>query len=271
MITCLHMNHLNAVVEGFDESVDHFRDLYGAQFISDLPRPEWHACLVVIGTVIFELFVPADDLLHVRSSPHYIGIEYQVPDVDEARQAVLARGMKVVRDLGVAFHAHPTGAYGVAFEFYDRNFHEEGPTAPFLEPIKPVSYWRDEHPLGLTGLKRYGVVVADLEAATDFFLDFTNATVLYEAARPAAGARAVGLSLADTVAELMTPVEDGPVQRDLARFGDGIRSAVFAVRDLQQAQSYFGERGIELQRGDAPDTVAIAPEANRGLLFEFTE
>jgi hypothetical protein len=269
-ITCLHMNHINAVVEDFDESVAHFQDLYGAQLISDMPGNQWHACLITIGTVILELFAPQEYLLNARFGPHYVGIEYQVPDTGEAREALQSRGMRIIRELDVAFHTHPADAFGIALEIYDRSFHAEG-HPPYLEPIKPIDYWRDEHPLGVTGLKRYSVEVSDIDAATTFFQDFINATFLYEAPRPAVGARAVGLALADTVVELLTPVEDGPLQRHLARYGDGIRSTVFGVRDLQQAQSYFAKRGITLQPGDAPDALAIAPEDNRGLLFEFSE
>jgi hypothetical protein len=270
-VAFLHMNHINAVVDGFDDSVAHFRDLYGAQLISDMPRAEWHACLITIGRVIFELFAPHDDLLHARFGPHYIGIEYQVPDTSLARRAADARAMRIIRDLGVAFHTHPADGFGIALEFYDRSFHDEVPPTPFLEPIKPIEYWRDEHPLGCTGLKRYGVAVSDLDAAIKFFQDFTDATILYEASRPAAGARAVGLALGDTVAEFLTPVEDGPMGRFLARSGDGIRSTVLSVRDLQQAQRYFTEQRFTLRPGDAPDTLAIEPEDNRGLLFEFSE
>jgi hypothetical protein len=267
----LHMNHINAVVDGFDDSVAHFRDLYGAQLISDMPRAEWHACLITIGTVIFELFAPHDDLLHARFGPHYIGIEYQVPDTTEARKAADARGMRIIRDLGVAFHTHPADGFGIALEFYDHSFHDEVPPTPFLEPIRPIDYWRDEHPLGCTGLKRYSVAVSDLDGATKFFQTFTNADVLYEAPRPAVGARAVGLALGDTVAELLTPIEAGPIERFLARYGDGIRSTVLSVRDLEQARSYLTSRGFTLQAGDAPDTLAMAPADNCGLLFEFSE
>jgi hypothetical protein len=270
-ISCLHMNHINAVVEDLDGSVGHFRNLYGAQLLSDLPRPEWHACLVSFGTVIFELLTPHDYLLNARFGPHYVGLEYQVPDTDEARQAVQARGMRIVGDIGTAFHTHPADSFGVAFEIYHRNFHTEGPPRGFLEPIKPIDYWRDEQQLGCTGLARYSVVVSDLDAATKFFQGFLGATNLYEVARPAVGARAVGLALADTVVELMTPTEDAAVQQYLARYGDGIRSVVLGVRDLEQARSYFADRSLKTRSGDSPETFGIAAEDNRGLIFEFSE
>jgi catechol 2,3-dioxygenase-like lactoylglutathione lyase family enzyme len=274
-ISCLHMNHLNALVEGSEESVAHFRDLFGAQFLLDLP--EFQSCLIIIGPVIFELFLPTDYLLNARLGPHYVGVEYQVPDTAEARRAVQARGIRLLGDIGVAFHTHPNDTFGVAVEMYHRNFHTQGPPNGYLEPIRSPRYWSDEHPLGLTGLKRYSIVVADLPAATNFFREFLNATVVYEEARPAVGARAVGLALGDTVAELLTPSGaggaggTGEIQRFLARYGDGIRSTVFAVRDLERARSYFAGRGITLRPGDAPGTLAIAPEDNQGLLFEFSE
>jgi catechol 2,3-dioxygenase-like lactoylglutathione lyase family enzyme len=270
-LSCIHMNHINAMVENFDKSVDHFRDLYGAEFNLDLPGDHWHACLLTIGGVMFEVFAPSEYLLNARLGPHYVGVEYQVPDADEARAEVLARGMRVIRELGVAIHVHPAEAFGVAWEFFGRSFHDDPSPVPYVEPLKPASYWRDEHPLGLTGLKRLSVAVSDLGSATEFFEDFLGASVIYEEERPAVAARAVGLTLGDTVAELISPVGAGSIERYLARYGDGIRSTVFAVRDLGQAKSYFAEHGVMLHPGDAPDAVAIAPEDNLGLLFEFSE
>jgi catechol 2,3-dioxygenase-like lactoylglutathione lyase family enzyme len=271
-ITCLSMNHINAVVDGYDKSVERFTDLYGAQVVMDMPRDEWHACLIVFGgAVIFELFAPHDDLLHARTGPHYVGIEYQVTDVDTAREAIIARGGRVLRELGVAFHAHPAECHGVAWEFYGQSFHAVPPPTGFLEPIRPVSYWADEHPLGSVGLKRYSLAVDDLDAARGFLEGVVNGTVAYEEDRPEVGARAVGVTLADTVVELLAPTADGVISRHVARWGDGIRSTVFQVKDLAAARTYFEGKGVELQPGDAPDTLAIGPEDNCGILFEFCE
>jgi catechol 2,3-dioxygenase-like lactoylglutathione lyase family enzyme len=266
----VHMNHINAMVEDFDKGVEHLRDLFGAQFNLDLPGDHWHACLITIGDVMFEVFAPSEYLLHARFGPHYVGVEYQVPDADEARTEVLARGMRVIRELGVAIHVHPAEAFGVAWEFFGKSFQADPPPVQYVEPLAPSSYW-PEQPLGLTGLKRYSVAVSDLGAATKFFEGFLGATVIYEEPRPAVAARAVGLTLGDTVAELLSPTGPGPIEQYLARYGDGIRSTVFAVRDLDRARRYFDDRGVALHPGDAPGAVAIAPEDNLGLLFEFSE
>jgi catechol 2,3-dioxygenase-like lactoylglutathione lyase family enzyme len=270
-IKCIHMNHLNFVVEDYDKSVERLTDLYGAQFNFDLPGDHWHACLITVGGVMFELFTPTVYLLHARMGPHYVGVEYVVPDVDEVRTEVLAKGMRVIRELNVAIHVHPQEAFGVAWEFFGKSFqNREDPPIPY-----PVPIWSDEkfaqHPIGYAGLKRYSVVVADLDAALEFAQGFLGGTVVYREDRPDVAATAVGVSLGDTVVELLSATGAGPIQTFQARYGDGIRSTVFAVRDLEQTKKYFAEQGVALHPGDAPGSLAVAPEDNMGLLFEFSE
>jgi hypothetical protein len=270
-IRCGAMNHVNAVIDDFDETVGLFTELYGAQFLIDMPRDEWHACLIAIGRVIFQVFSPHDTLLHARFGPHYVGIEYTVPDVDEARKATNARGIRIARELGPAFHIHPLDAYGVSFEFYDHDFHAVPSPVPYDEPIHPIEFWRDNHPMGITGLERYRMVVSDLDGAKHFMGDYVDGTVIYEVERKAPKARAVGLQLGDTVVELLSPTEDGPLARFLARNGDGIRSVVFGVTDVDKARSHLTSHGVELLPGDDEESFAVRPADNLGLLFEFTE
>jgi catechol 2,3-dioxygenase-like lactoylglutathione lyase family enzyme len=271
-IECVHMNHINFVIEDYDKSVDQLTNLYGAQFNLDLPGDHWHACLISVGGVMFELFAPTVYLLHARMGPHYVGVEYQVlPDVDTVRAEVLERGMRVIRELNVAIHVHPAEAFGVAWEFFGRSFHDrEDPPVPYPEPIWTAERF-GEHPIGYTGLKRYSVVVSDLDAAVEFAEGFLGGNVIYREDRPAIAAQAVGFSLGDTVVELLTPTGAGPIETFWARYGDGIRSTVFAVRDLEKTKQYFAEQGVALHPGDAPGSVAVAPEDNMGLLFEFSE
>lgn len=269
-IRCLHMNHINAAIDGFDRSVAHFEEVYGAQLIADMPKDEWHACLVAIGGVIFEFFAPHDDLLHARFGPHYVGVEYQTTDVSFAREVSAARRVRIIRELGPAFHVHPLDALGVAFEFFDHSFHEDPPPMPFLEPLLPADHWRDRHPIGICGLARYSVAVADLDGATAFMQEYVDGKLIYQESRPLVAARATGFQLGNTVVELLAPLGPGPIERHVAR-GEGIRSVVWQVRDLEQARSFFAGRGVDLGPGDADGALAIAPADNCGLLFEFTE
>ena len=79
------------------------------------------------------------------------------------RETLAERGIRIARDLDVAVHAHPADCHGVSLEFFDDSFHEN---AELLDrPMQPAAYWRDEHPLGFTGLRGYTVAVADLASA----------------------------------------------------------------------------------------------------------
>jgi catechol 2,3-dioxygenase-like lactoylglutathione lyase family enzyme len=263
------LNHLNLVVEDLDASVAHLRRQYGAELLVELPQREWNACLIHIGRVIIELFAPHAFLLNARYGAHYLGVEYQA-DMAEVRAAVAEHGVRLVRDIGAAVHTHPADCFGVAFEFYSGQFHDrDWPTLG--GPIKPAEHWREAHPLGLTGLKGYTLAVEDVAAASGFLQSFLGAEPVYQAPRPSLAAQAVGLQVADAVIELLGPVGDGAIEQHLRRFGQGIRSTVFGVRNLDVARRELASRGVDLAAGGAPDRFAISPGSNLGLMFEFAE
>ena len=269
MIHPKRLNHINMVVEDFAACRAHLERVYGAEFLMDLPQAEWHAGLIAIGRVIFEPFAPPAFLLNARYGPHYLGVEYQA-DMAEVREAVSAQGIRIVRDIGVALHTHPADCFGVAFEFYDGGFHDND--WPLIGGrMRPQSYWRDAHPLGINGLKGYTLAVADLDAASLFLCRFLDATFAYEAPRPAIAAHGIGLRVADAIVELLTPSGDGPLARHLHRHGEGIRSTVFAVRDVAATRHHLATQGLALTDGTAPDSFAVAPEASLGLVFEFEQ
>jgi hypothetical protein len=262
------VNHMNAVVAEFDASVKHLQDLYGAEFMVDIPQQEWHACLMAMGQTIFELFVPPGFLLISRYGPHYVGIEYQA-DMDEVRAVIAAQDIRLVRDIGLAVHTHPADCFGIAFEFYGGSFHDRD--WPLLGgPIKSAEYWRDEHLLALTGLKGYTVAVHNLDAASAFFQRFLSAEVKYEVARPAIAAHAIGLQVADSTVEILAPAGEGELHQHLQQFGQGIRSTVFGTRDINQAKKYFAERGVGVVQGAETEAFAIPASTNLGLIFEFS-
>jgi catechol 2,3-dioxygenase-like lactoylglutathione lyase family enzyme len=266
----IRVNHINVVLEDFEVSRAHFCELYGAEHLKDLPSREWNACLFSIGRTIFEQFSPHDFLLNARYGPHYVGIEYEA-DMDDVRAAVEAHGLRIIRELGIALHTHPADSFGVSFEFFGDGFHERKWDLTGGELMKPAEYWRDEHPLGVTGLKGPSIAVADIDAALRFMKSFVGAEPVYEAPRPAVAGRAVGLHLGDAGLEFLTPTGDGPLAQHLHRMGDGIRSTVFQVRDIERAKGYFAERGVGLVPGDADGAWAVPAKLNRGVMFEFTE
>lgn len=274
----VRLNHMNVVLQNFDESIRHFQEKYDAEFVADIPKAEYHAGLVESGRVLFELFVPSVYLLNARYGPHYVGVEYQA-DIAVVRQAIADRGMRVVRETkyerdlngnpGVALHTHPADGFGVSYEFYHDDFHQWNWPA-LGGKFKPAEYWRSL-PLGITGQKGYTHAVNDIEAASAFVQSFLGGKPVYEAARPNIAARAIGLQVADIVVELQTPTGDGELSRHLVRYGDGVRSTVFGVGNIDQAKRCLTERGLPTVPGAAPGWIAVPAEANLGVIFEFAE
>jgi len=265
----VRVNHLNVVLEDFQGSIAHLNKVFGAEMLNDLGGKDWHACLIDIGDVIFEIFTPFNFFLNTRYGPHYLGIEYSVPSMPEAREVVAAHNVRIARDIVAAIHTHPADGFGSSFEFWDGVFH--GNDKLTGGPMKGPAYWRDQHPLGLTGLKAHTHAVEDIDKATKFLGTFLDAKPAYDAARPDIDARARGFHIGDAILELVTPEGDGVLRRHLNRHGEGIRSTIFGVRDMGQARRHFAGLGVPLVAGTIPGSVAVPAEANLGLTFEFAE
>jgi hypothetical protein len=266
-IRARRVEHLNIVHDDYDATVEHYRQVFGGLVVFDRLQPTWHACLMEVGGVLFEIFVPNEFFLHTRYGPHYLGVEYHVDDIAAVRDTLAARGIRIARDLEVAVHTHAADCHGVSLEFFDDSFHENDELLD--RPLQSATYWRDEHPLGCTGLQGYTVAVADLPTAVADFTAVLEHEVRYEVRRETTAGTAVGLEIGGAVLELVAPDGDGPLREHLQARGEGIRSTVFGVRDIDRARGYFAERDVELVPGTAPERLAIPAAQNRGVIFEF--
>ncbi|HLM17151.1 MAG TPA: hypothetical protein VK549_04975 [Acidimicrobiia bacterium] len=266
-IRALRVEHLNIVHDDYEATVDHYQQLFGGVVVFDRLQPTWHACLMDVGGVLFEIFVPNEFFLHTRYGPHYLGVEYHVDDIAPVRETLAACGIRIARDLDVAVHTHPADCHGVSLEFFDDSFHAN--EALLDRPMPPAEYWRDEHPVGFTGLRGYTVGVWNLGRAVADFTAVLGHEVVYEERRSALGATGVGLLVGRAVLELVAPDGDGPLQQHLQEHGEGIRSTVFGVSDLDRVRSYFAARAVDLVPGTTPAMLAIPAAQNRGVIFEF--
>ncbi|MCB2048008.1 MAG: hypothetical protein KDE32_07240 [Novosphingobium sp.] len=266
-VTPGRLSHMNAVIDNYQDAVKHFVDVYDGNFMLDLPGPNWNACLIEIGGVITEFFGPFNFMLNTRNGAHWLGVEYEAP-MKESRAAVAANNIRIYRDLEVAFHTNPADGFGVDYELYEGTFF--GPDAPNVQThSRDPGYWRNEHPAGMTGIVGYTHVVADLDATGTFLENLFGSKKVYDAERPALGAIARGYEVSDHVVELLQPSGPGPLLSEMMRTGEGIRSSIIGVADLAKAQAHFESKGLPIIAGTQPDSFAIDPEANFGLLFEF--
>jgi hypothetical protein len=263
------LNHMNAVLRDFDASVTHFCEGYGAEFVVDIPQKEFHACLIALGGAILELFVPHDFLVSARLGPHYVGVEWQA-DMDKVRAALADHKVGLVRDIGLALHTDPADCFGVSYEFYAGEFHTREWDL-LGGPIKPAAYWRDQHPMGLSGLRGYTHMVEDLGAAGAFLKSFLGGELVSAERRPEVAAQAHSFRVADVRVELLAADGEGWLRDQLRRQGQGILSTVFGARELGQARGYCIAHGIPLDPGSARSRIAVPAAANRGILFEFSE
>jgi hypothetical protein len=266
-IRARRVEHLNIVHDDYDATVEHYRQVFGGFVVFDRLQPTWHACLMEVGGVLFEIFVPNEFFLHTRYGSHYLGVEYHVDDMAAVRDTLAARGIRIARDLEVAVHTHAADCHGVSLEFFDDSFHENDELLD--RPLQSATFWRDEHPLGCTGLHGYTVAVADLATAVTDFSAVLEHEVRYEVRRETIAGTAVGLEIGGAVLELVAPDGDGPLREHLQTRGEGIRSTVFGVRDIDRARAYFAERDVELVPGTAPEAWAVPAAQNRGVMFEF--
>jgi hypothetical protein len=280
-IELITMNHLNAIVDGYDATVEHLSTVFDAQMNRPIPGhpdnpDDTDACLITVGDVIFELFAPRRrgergqgrrlDLF----GDHYVGVEFKVPDVAAAREQCAELDVRIINDLDRFFYTYPGSCLGISWELWDGSWREHlGPAG--VGPLHPRTYWRDDHPLGLDGLDRVGVAVRDLETAIDRLTVVTGASMLERSGHPRAVATGAALQVGDTVFELLAPTGEGPVSAHLDRYGEGIRSTVFKVMDLGRVEKHLAEKGIDLVPGDREGTLAVPAEQNHNLLFEFSE
>ena len=267
--------HVNQIVDSYDRALEHYRSVFGAQLVMENPGGPVQACLIVIGGVIFELFYPkpghetGQHRLLARYGSHYQGVEMQVPDLDEARRLLAEHGIRVIQDAGAYLLTHPADGLGVCFELFDHEWDTDPPPPSFIEKVAPPSYWRDEHPLGLSGLASLAVAVADLDEAVAFYARFCGAQELRRESRPVIGAEVAVLDPGAEPIELVAPAGPGFTADYLERFGPRIMATTFLAPDLERVEAHLARSGVKLGPGLRPESLTVAADDNYGAIYEF--
>jgi len=292
-----HFNHMNQVVPDYREAVEHYEEKFAAQFLYPVAsNPYAQACLMNFGGAVIEYVAPRltpfrapedktgfEGTFWYSSGPaafvvdypnlggHFAGLEYNVTDRDVTFDGMEAKGLRLLdqREWGY-FLTYPDQCHGISLEIFDLDWYSDQAMDFYVEPMKPVSYWSEEHPLGITGF-RYSVAVRDIDAAVGFFTDLCGAETKYVEDRP--GAHAVGLRMdsAGMVVDFLTPSGEGSLKAFLDRYDDRIRAMIFEVHEISAVKRYFKAKDIALLPGDLPGGVVVDPRQNFGSIYEFVE
>src|ERR1700722_18488356 len=117
------MNHVNAIVDGSERSIEHFQRV-GLDLTRRIPDSGdgTNAFLMTMGGCMFEFFAPTErgekangqGRLLEKFGDHYLGIEFQVPDVAAAREAANANNIRIINDMGGVFFTYPGSSFGIA-------------------------------------------------------------------------------------------------------------------------------------------------------------
>jgi hypothetical protein len=268
------VNHINQVLGAFESANRFYADVFGAvEYMNSYdPGEERDASLFVIGDTSMELFSPRDDqsLLGrnlARFGDSFHSFEWKVPDLEEAKAAFDERGVRVTTYWpGSFFMTHPKDGHGLLMELCPFDMAHD----PRVEPGWSATPWRD-HPLGIDRLNAMSAAVVDVDKASAFVADLTGTDTFHREHRPGVG-EVAAFWLGDAVLELVQPdSDDSPVAHYIARYGPRLRSLHFRVRDVDAVADHLAGKGLRTRAGDVDGWIALDPDDNFGVLYQFTE
>ena len=115
----------------------------------------------------------------------------------------------------------------------------------------------------LERVDRVQLAVRDRHAAAKTFADLLGAAPAGEAPSAYLGARRLVLRLGESLLELCEPAGAGLVREHLERWGEGLLSAGFAVRDMTDLHARLAEEGAEF--AEDGDQTYLEPAATAGM------
>ena len=291
-IQFLHYNHINQTVDDLDTAAKHFTDVLGGQFLWETPpNPFTRACLVNLGGAVIELvqkrkpmgsqpengdysfwYCPGTTGFLMdwdRVGPSFVGCEFLVGDLEKALRSAREQGLRVFDQTEYNFFlTYADQCHGIAYEVTDVNWYQRPSPDYFVEEMHNASHWSDAHPLGILGY-RFSVAVNSLTGVADFFARLCSSTVQTKENRPDIAGQVLTLTMADIDVDFIAPTGNGPIRSYVDRYGEKIRALIFRVRDVNAVRSYFADRNVALVAGDVPGSVAILPDQNLGVLYQF--
>src|SRR3954463_568030 len=186
-LTVTKLLYVNQLVDDFDGARAFYADVFGArEYWTGYDEAENRdASLFVIGDTCIELFAPRDRTSLLGASLARFGnswhsFEWQGPGLEQAWAALGERGVRIpTYRPGSFLMTHPGDCHGMLIELCPLEMGGD----PRIEPGWTADPWRDQHPLGVTGLHNLSVAVRDLDAAEAWLTGLVASTTRYREVR----------------------------------------------------------------------------------------
>lgn len=275
------IQHINFVVSDYDAAKADFVKNFEAELNWELEIPnrpdDVRAALLTLGPQLFELFGPEHDSqngigrIFRAQGPGYVGIEWGVGDLGAAKEALRSNGIRIKYEPkkryypGTWFVSEPADLFGLALECYIGTWYTTELPEGFA-PIKAAPYWRDEHPLGIHGLRNFTVAVRDVDAAAQRWQAVTGAEELSALPGPLRDMRY--FTAANTVMGLVGPSAGSEITDYLDRRGESIHGVTFTVTNVDTVAKHLANNSITVQQ-PADGIVVVPAAANHGVRLEF--
>lgn len=276
------IEHINFVVDDYSAAQHHLFTKFGAQLNWDLEIPnrpdDVRAGLISLGPQLFEIFGPEHDSqngigkIYRAQGPGFIGIEWGVgEDLQAAKDALKEHGVRLRYEPkkkyypGTWFVSEPDDLFGLALECYIGTWYTDQ-LPPDMKGVEPQPYWRDEHPLGIHGLRNFTVAVNDVDAAAARWQGVTGAAEVECGPGSHSGVRY--FQAANTKMGLVGASPDNGVGDYLSRRGESIYSVTYTVENAERVAEHLAAESVPVER--VSDTVTVVPaETNHGIRLEF--
>jgi methylmalonyl-CoA epimerase len=122
------------------------------------------------------------------------------------------------------------------------------------------------------------IVVADLDAALDLYVNTLGFPVVYRETIADQGVEAVGLQTGDAIIELLRPLSpDSPIARFRGDAATKLHHTAYRVADIGAELARLRERGVRLideapRRGAHGNLIAfLHPKSTGGVLIELCQ
>jgi hypothetical protein len=271
------LGHANHVSNDYDATKRAYQQVFDGWFFREWAQPEHGTtnALITLSDTCIEVFSVTDpgSPLGRWAGRQGLGgwhsLEWTIPSQDEGDEILRQRSIRITdRAEGAYTYSHPRDCHGLCLELTEHHFADDPRDDPG-HPRQPT-YWRDEQPLGVTGLACIRVSAADATVSAEWLADLTGTDVTYERARPGLGARAAGVALAGHTIEFVSPVGTGPIEAFLASGGERIYGLSYQVADLEGARAHLAKAGVAVSAGSHEACLEIDPAVTQGARFELT-